>query len=204
MDLISDYHQPDFYRFSQDSISLASEAAKYIAVSNLQESGNLSVADFCCGCGVVLLEFIQKACLKNGTFHFYEIQNSYKPFLFENISIVKSSRPQIKIETFFVNLLENHPSQRYDLILMNPPYFKKGHGRSSGDKQRAICREYEGDNLFQLISLAVSSLKPKGKLFFVCREDEMTLKELQKITSDFILERKYYGQGHSVFSLTIS
>lgn len=85
-----------------------------------------------------------------------------------------------------------YKSESYSLILSNPPYIKKGEGRVSPDRKRALARyELEG-SLAELLKSCKRLLAPKGRVAFVFpikREEEMT-EELKK--NGFFLKRLRY------------
>ena len=98
--------------------------------------------------------------LANGTGdykHLTEIIENDTPLvMFDKIAkVVKCSK--VIIDDFRKASLES-----YDLILCNPPYFKKGDGRVSSDSQKQVCRTFETGSSVELIQTILKSLNPGG------------------------------------------
>ena len=194
MDLISNYSQPEFYRFSEDSISLSNAIVRDLKDLDINIG---AAADFCCGCGVVLLEVIQKLQLNSSVIDFYELQEEYLDHIKANSEIVMDLFSKNKTTIYIDNLLRNRPRRTYDLIVMNPPYFKRGNGRPAKDKRTQVCREFGGNDFDELIRLASESLSEDGRFYFVCRESREVLEDINEISKQYKLERissvKSYG-----------
>ncbi len=143
-----DYKQPSFYHFDEDSTSLAKIASK-------EYPNAKKVLDLCAGSGVVGLEY----CLNNNVkiIHFNELQVQFEEILLSNIELVNSVESKVIIDDFRKASLES-----YDLILCNPPYFKKGDGRVSSDSQKQVCRTFETGSSVELIQTILKSLNPGG------------------------------------------
>ena len=132
-----DYSQPDFYHFNEDSIRFSE-----FVVSNFSNLGVRSLFDICCGCGVIGLEIARKI---EGMerLDFLDLQKEFLPFLEKNIS---QMIPDIETSVYISDFRSFENSKDYDLIVANPPYFKKGAGRLSPDKNKQNCRTFmEGD-----------------------------------------------------------
>lgn len=202
MALITDYSQPSFYRFSRDSIELANEVADYI---NFHELVIDKVADYCCGSGVIALEILQKveqvfsSSIKEVSF--VEIQDDYIPHIHRNVEKIKNHFNWINFNISHDNILNIVNDRLYDLIVMNPPYFKAGHGRTSENEKKRICREYEGGELESYLRSAASHLNQSGVLFFVCREDNHLKSIIEDLSKDFFVEKLEEGNGFSIFLL---
>ncbi|WP_412474105.1 methyltransferase [Halobacteriovorax sp. YZS-1-1] len=202
MALITDYSQPSFYHFSRDSIELANCVAEHIEFHELVVD---KVADLCCGCGVIGLEILQKLEeeLLNSIkeIHFVEVQDDYNSHLHRNIEIVKREINGLEYQVHFENILQFNTVKDFDLIVMNPPYFKNGHGRSSENEKKRTCREYSGDELKSYIVHAANLLSQNGVLFFVCREDEQLKELLSGISKNYYIEKVEEAEGFSIFLL---
>ncbi len=154
MDFVEDYSQPHFYRFNQDSISLVN-----FAIGKLPEKVN-SVADLCCGCGVIGLELSRNIEILK--LSFYEIQQTYLPYLLRNINLFSLAKEhQIKVAD--AQLLNQY--QKYDAILINPPYFHVKKSRPSKEIERRKARSYSEGFLEKILTYSIKSLNSGGSLF---------------------------------------
>lgn len=168
---MSDYLQPDFYHFSQDSIFLAKTA-----VLDSFEFKPKSLLDLCAGCGVVGLEM----CENSDHFKRFvavEAQKSFNPFLTENLKRIRSD---ISTEIIFSTLGELSLIEKFECIVTNPPYFKAGHGRRSDNQERQICRSFELDDFEILLKIIKERLCPTGRAYVVYpNKESMELKLLR-------------------------
>lgn len=180
------YSQPDFYKFNSDSVELAKYAA-----SEFKHSKNIKVLDLCCGCGVVGLEFY-KDHHNISRLDFLENQKEFKSHIERNSTSLECSS-----EILLENYHQFITSEKYDLILCNPPYFKSGHGRVSPNMQRQKCRTFKDGDIEGLVSFLSSSLAQNGVAFIVHRED------LSIIDSRFELCSKVSGADLFRFILNV-
>lgn len=170
------YSQPEFYHFSEDSIELA---------KTLVSGKSLKVLDLCCGCGVVGLEFSRINKGKISQLDFLELQLEFSNHLETNI---KNFLPQyIESSSYFKNLKEFELDKKWDVILCNPPYFKKGHGRPSSDPKKQICRTQETFEFQDLELFFKRFLNRNGKAYIVIR-DESDINQ-----QSFIIVKKLMG-----------
>jgi tRNA1Val (adenine37-N6)-methyltransferase len=156
-----DYSQPDFYRFSEDSILLVKEVLNL----NLKAA---HVLDVCAGSGIVGLEYAQSAHFLT-KIDFCEIQGEFIPHLQKNIEFYLPR--QIDTEVFHLDFLQM-PLIEYDLILSNPPYFHLGHGVLAPDERKNRCRFFIDSSLEKLVLAFSKHLKIGGKAFFLVRTDQ--------------------------------
>jgi tRNA1Val (adenine37-N6)-methyltransferase len=159
------YSQPDFYKFSEDSIALAN----FASIDFVQD--NIDLLDLCSGCGVVGLEFILKTSCSISKCDFIEQQSEFKDCLQTNILEFGGSHT---FNIHISNFKELTP-KKYDLILSNPPYFDSSKNRQGDDLNRNICRfntNFTFDEYFEFIS---NSLKDNGICYFVLRENSQEL-----------------------------
>ncbi|MGZ3691925.1 MAG: methyltransferase, partial [Pseudobdellovibrio sp.] len=151
------YEQPEEYRFSHDSVFLAQFVYEHYK-NQLTESTR--VLDLCAGCGIIGLDLL---------FHFYsnhkkapqsvdfiEVQSVYEKYFSTN-ALSLTEKLQLKLPLNFLNLnyrdlvLSAGYKNKYDLILCNPPYFKKEQGRLSPSEFKNRCRFYIDSNFRELI-----------------------------------------------------
>lgn len=161
------YHQPDDYHFSLDSIHLAEFVAEEIrAHKNLATQ---RVLDLCAGCGVVGLELSWYRRELN-YFDFVEVQDIYSDYFKKNIMQV--NRPELKTTWHLANydqLLEPTWQQTYDLIISNPPYFHAGHGMLSPSEFKNRCRFYLDSTFEKFIRVIIKTLAKGGSAYFLMR-----------------------------------
>jgi tRNA1(Val) A37 N6-methylase TrmN6 len=149
-----DYKQPNFYKFSEDSIVLSQFASKFIATKR-------RVLDLCAGSGVVGIE-IAHASKQTFSLDFVEVQQEFIPYLYENLSLI-SDFPTRVFESSIGNF---KPDTNYDLIVCNPPYFLKGEGRESPNWNKQVSRTFEIDNISILLNCAINLLSRSGVFIF--------------------------------------
>lgn len=177
-----DYLQPDFYRFSEDSLHL---------IRTLDELNLIhaeKVMDLCAGSGVVGLEY----SLRTNTVQqldFCEIQEEFLPYLKENEKLFL--RPGIQSNLYFdsyKNLLSRKELEhQYDCVLSNPPYFHPGHGVTSPDEKKNRCRFFMDGTLEDLIEVYAYLLKPRSKGFLVIRNDQKFMSdEMSRLSAKFL------------------
>ena len=166
------YSQPEFYRFSEDSIHIGNWTLEELSKRNFS-CEDFKGADFGAGCGVVGLEFLSKLN-KSITFDFIEGQESFE-------SHFKNNRDQVlniskeKVNFLNINLNEMRTedySNYYDLILTNPPYFNKNENRLGPSKERNHCRFFMDLGFEEWIEIIFLCLKVGGDACFSMRDFE--------------------------------
>lgn len=158
-----DYTQPDFYRFSEDSILLANFVA-----DKIKDFQNMTVMDVGAGSGVIGLELSRKA--KNITkMIFLEVQEAYKPFLLKNIHSFLPSH--IQHEIYIADYNTFNIKEKVDVMVCNPPYFFLESGRVSPDPKKAKARSFTKDDFKNLFSFFKRGLRPQGVAYFCGPKD---------------------------------
>lgn len=176
-----DYHQPDFYRFSEDSLHLIRTLAELNLINGEK------VMDLCAGSGVVGLEYsLRTETVKQ--LDFCEIQEEFLDYLKQNEKLFL--RPGINSNLYFdsyKNLLsKNDLFQQYDCVLSNPPYFHPGHGLTSPNDKKNRCRFFMDATLEDLVEVYQHLLKPKSLGFMVIRNDQkMMSDEIARLAQKF-------------------
>ena len=166
------YSQPDFYRFSEDSIHISSWAAKKLGVLELSPD-EFHGADFGCGCGIVGLEFLAKI-EKSLKFDFFEVQKPFKEHFEKNVKIF-SLLEEKQIRFFNLNLKSLKVEEfknNYDLILSNPPYFNVDENRMGASALRNNCRFFTNLSFEEWIEVIFYCLKVGGSTCFSMRDPD--------------------------------
>lgn len=165
---MSDYHQPDFYRFNQDSLALVEHIKTQIAATP-------SILDLGAGCGIIGIELGRYFLPPNVTF--LELQSEYRPFLTKNIEQFLPA--EVMPEVYFDSFSTWEPQKRWELIVCNPPYFLPGHGRPSKDSCRALARSFSVSGWKVLSKLIVKCLTPAGNAFVVIKDDPLIYSSME-------------------------
>lgn len=184
---ISNYSQPDFYHFTEESLALVSFAAEILR----QRDDLNSAIDFGAGCGVIGIEALLKIpSLSKMTF--LEVQTEFLPYIKENLE-------KAKIEnTSIVNLSFGDYLGASDIIFSNPPYFEAGKGRVSSQINRQVCRTFEIDGLEVFFEKAAKTMNPNGLMFFCIKESE----NIESYLKSFKIEKKEKTKAALLFCLS--
>ncbi len=177
---MSDYQQPEFYRFNEDSLLLVKEIAS-------ENPKGMSLLDIGAGSGIIGIELANR--LHIPLVHFLELQKEWEPYLTANI------REQLKYaqsEIFWSSLGEWNPKMKYDLIVGNPPYYLPGRGKLSPDAVRGKCRMFLKDSWKVLLEKASLSLTPNGNAWFVTLKENQNY--IEKMTGNFHMEIRDKGE----------
>lgn len=165
---MTDYLQPDFYRFNEDSIKLV----KYVALKVTEAK---SILDLGAGSGIIGIELSN--ILKPKDLTLLEVQPEWNEYLQHNVEHFLNSETKAQIvESSFANW---EPDKKYDLIVCNPPYYLPGHGQPNADKRKAIARSFMIDGWKELLDLIARALTPEGRAFLVVKNEKQILKEIK-------------------------
>jgi tRNA1(Val) A37 N6-methylase TrmN6 len=176
-----DYSQPDFYRFSQDSLLLVNKA--------LEEMPDAKrVLDLGCGCGVIGIELANKLdhIEKLDLIEYQADFLSYIELNLENL-LHKTIPTQLYQNSFY----EFKSSTQYDLIVGNLPYFMPHQSRPSPDKRKNTCRQWEVGSVKDVVRILDSNLTSDGKSLLIINDELLheldtyqwvTLEKLKNVT----------------------
>jgi tRNA1Val (adenine37-N6)-methyltransferase len=173
MEYMLDYAQPDFYHFSSDSIDLVNYIYEHHDSKHVKR-----YLDVCSGCGVIGIELSQKIHVEN--LALCEIQSEYIPFIKSNLQFLPEHTKTQIINSDICDVKED----RFDLITINPPYFRDSSSRLSPDKNKNKCRIYAEFELKEIVRASLKLLSPSGNLYIVIREDKYTDCELDEILAE--------------------
>ena len=155
------YYQPEWYKFSQDSLELVRFCKRKF---NSQIKRGLDIGS---GCGIIGLELLQ--CNIVSECSFIEKQIEFKKYLFQNIK-------NASLENYSTVLLGDIKDlslvHEYELIISNPPYFFNDSGRSSDCLNKRICRSMDKDFLKVWKDFVLNHLMMNGFFIFSSRDNE--------------------------------
>jgi len=145
------------YRFSIDSVILATETKL--------EKNDKYIMDLGCGCGVISL--ICAFLYDNIKIWGVEIQNDLAKIA--NINVIQNNfQNQITIlNQDFKELKANQMGKLFDIVICNPPFYKKNSGRINPDNEKAIARHEIYANLDDIIKVARRMLRNFGRLIII-------------------------------------
>ena len=187
---MSDYLQPHFYRFSEDSIQLAQ-----FALENLRQSPPRNILDIGAGCGVVGIELIRQGELRS-SLTALEYQEGFFESLNHNLDVFLEDTDYQVIHS---QIGKFNPNIKFDCIVCNPPYFAANTGRVSPDGEKQICRTLEIESIETFLKKIVELKSPKGKAFLTFPNQDAKRKDIL-LTYGF--EEKREHASVSLFSLT--
>lgn len=183
---MSDYLQPDFYRFNEDSLRLV----KWV-LTQIPSARN--ILDLGAGCGIIGIELGR--LLKPQLLNLVEIQKEFLPYIRQNSELFL--KEDIKVIISESSFKEWHPSHKFDLIVSNPPYFLPGHGEKSQDERKGMARSFLRDSWEILIDRIEKALSDDGKAFLVIRKDPRIVAEITKASKN--LRVQFTEQDHLMF-----
>jgi tRNA1(Val) A37 N6-methylase TrmN6 len=175
---MTDYSQPDFYKFNQDSIQLVNWVAQ-------KKKTAKNILDLCAGCGVIGIELANKFAADSLTL--VEMQKDYLPHIQLNLTHMLNSK--IESHVFMESLGTWKTSNTFDLIVCNPPYFLPGHGEVSQDARKHHARTFVIDDWNMLIGSINALLEREGQAFIVVRNDPKII----KLLAPFNLKTEFVG-----------
>ncbi len=186
-----DYHQPDFYRFNEDSINLV----KWIIEKKHHPQ---SVLDLGAGCGVIGIELSRS--LKPEVLTLVELQSNFLKYLDTNCQLFVPSSTQYSIQ---INAFSDFSSlSKYDLIVSNPPYYLPGRGEIPKNPNRALARTFLKDSWPVLIKTISDCLALDGTAYIVLKKDDFLLLGISKLVLQYDLNLESF-ERHSLMILEL-
>lgn len=146
------------YRFTSDSILLS----RFVTA----QKGEV-VADFCAGGGVVGLNFFaENTGVSSVTF--FEAQQELAALARESVAL-NGLEDKMKVECVRLQKIPAEYTERFSLILCNPPYERGGF--ENADPKKAECRKELSLTLEELVESAKRNLKFGGRFVLCHRAD---------------------------------
>lgn len=167
------YQDDSLYHFTSDAIMLT----RFTSV----KKGDV-VADFCSGSGVVGFHFYGlNPVIKSVTF--FEMQ---KPLFDLSVKSIALNNLEEKFSAINTRLqdIDKEYTEKFSLIVCNPPYMKVGAGEHQEKEHIAVCRSELTLSLQDLILAIAKCLKYGGRVNLVHRADRLI---------DVISEMKKHG-----------
>lgn len=158
------YQDTEAFNFSIDSVLIARFLLENI-------NNNNDILDI--GTGNAVIPLIIQTEIKNKIIAFEIQQESYELAL-KNIAYNKVD--SVKLINDDIKNIDNYKFSKFDNIICNPPFFKKGSGRASLNLKRKIARYEEELDLESLLLLVKKHMSLKGSFYLVHRTNR--LKEL--------------------------
>lgn len=171
---MSDYSQPDFYRFNEDSIHLVNVAARFIVENDLN---CFRILDIGCGCGVVGVELSLRVPKVNEVI-LLEKNQKFKIFIEKNLELFSVMNSKIIIDELYNcnDLIQ----EKVDIIISNPPYYLESEGRISPNLDRRKCRHWSAEEKVSFFKSIELFLKKNTLAFISFPDDEEALNNFFK------------------------
>ncbi len=155
------YQMEEGFKFSLDSILLA----EFVEVKE-----NLNILDMCTGNAVVPLILSTKT---NSNIYGFEIQHDIYNLAVDSVKL-NNLENQIKIIDDDVKNIDDYFKQEFfDIITVNPPYFKNMGKMVNKNEYLSIARHEITINLEIIFKLAFKYLKNNGVLYIVHRVERI-------------------------------
>ena len=169
---VTEYKQPDFYRFNEDSIKLVNHVLS-------QTHKFERILDLGAGSGIIGIELANSLSSKELTL--LEIQSDFEPSLKFNCEMILSK--EVSYDIHIKSFSDWEPNKAFDLIVCNPPYFLPDHGQPNRDYRKQICRSFQSDSWVILIKKMQISLSHGGRAYIVVKDNPIVLSEIHKAIS---------------------
>lgn len=198
-----EYVQPSEYHFSHDSVFLARKVYELIQKENLNFDHCL---DLCSGCGIIGLDLTFHLKKENDflpkQFDFIDVQNIYQDYFHKNLETLKSNflmKSDLNYNFICANydeLMTNDSyKNKYNLIVCNPPYFRKQHGALSKSEFKNRCRFFLDSDFKNLILAIQHLLSAKGKAFVLLKSLERHGIDIQSELDSFGTQLSFTNLG---------
>jgi tRNA1(Val) A37 N6-methylase TrmN6 len=158
-----DYFQPEFYRFSEDSLILSQKVID-------REQGIKSLLELGSGCGVIGIEIANNiASLKK--LKLLEKQAEFLAFIEKNTqSFLRDNISYELIHSSFYDFASKEHKEKFDVIVGNLPYFIPTAGRLGPNYNRNMCRHWIEGSFNDVIKILDASLNDDGSAYLITAE----------------------------------
>ena len=181
---MSNYSQPAFYRFNEDSINLV----KWIQATGIKPD---RILDLGAGSGVLGIELALLLTPQKLTL--VEVQEEFQSHLETNCRYFLSN--SVAHSIFIKSFLDFKSDQKFDLIVCNPPYYLPGNGELPQDPKRAIARTFLIDSWPILLKTISDAISAEGKGFIVLKEDKALFESISQYSHKYDLDVKKNDVG---------
>ncbi len=155
------YQDTEAFNFSIDSVLIARFLLENI-------SNNNEILDI--GTGNAVIPLIIQTEIKNQIIAF-EIQKESYELAKENVSYNKVET--VNLINDDIKNIDKYNFTKFDNIICNPPFFKKGSGRESLNTKRNIARYEEELDLETLLSIVKNHMSLRGSFYLVHRTNRL-------------------------------
>lgn len=203
------YFQHPEYHFSHDSVFLAREVYEFIKEHHLPYN---KILDLCAGCGIVGMDFLfhlnKNNFISPAEIDFLEVQDIYFPYFTKNWKILKNLLAwdvnSCYLSLNYENIFSHQNLQgKYDLIICNPPFFRKGHGKMSPSSFKNRCRFFLDSDFKNLLGAIEFALASNGKALVLIRSLEQhglnILDEIKDSTNGLTFRKISTLRGTTLF-----
>lgn len=172
------YSQPKFYHFSEETVLLA----KYLA-HKYKGKKNLIVCDIFSGSGILGIELARH---HGGVEKItgIELQNEFSFYAKKNFDQFLSGQG-IEWDWHEIDVTQfDFMKDEYDLVIANPPFYLKGHGRLPENEHKERCHFISEDSFHYFIdSLRELIQYKKTHCYFLGRSDQQYIQKCLKAGS---------------------
>lgn len=188
---MTDYLQPDFYRFNEDSLKLVS----WVCDSKIKAN---SILDIGCGSGVIGIELTNR--LHPARLTLLEVQEEFRSYLTQNIST--QLKVSLEVTCTISSFSKWESDERFDLIVCNPPYYLPQHGQLAADPRRSIARSFIIDGWGDLLKTCVRALTREGRAVMVIKQDEVLSNHIKEVMPLELVS--YWHEVHGLMFLELT
>ena len=152
----------DGYRFSVDAV---------LAAQFLKPARGAEVLDLGAGCGIIGLIVMYRWGHRISRVHGLELQPRLQELARRNLADNQWGETCRCLEGDVLQILDHFPPESVDQVICNPPFYKCGNGRPSGNEQARIARHQLSANLDDFAAAAAAVVRNGGSVVFIYPAD---------------------------------